>query len=143
MDRYAASRDPGDLRQSRDYYAEAFERAPDDYYTGTNAAAKSVFLGDLAKATEYASEVEKVVGSEARAGDYWWSATVGELFLIRKQFADAARIYAAAKAMAPRETASHESTWKQACRLMAHLSPSDEERAMVRAVFPDLPDCAN
>ncbi|MGA3072846.1 MAG: TRAFs-binding domain-containing protein [Bryobacteraceae bacterium] len=145
MDRYSASHDLNDLRQSRDYYAEAFERAPDDYYTGINAAAKSVLLGtsaDLEKADEYATKVQKVVGSEARAGDYWWSATVGEVSLIRKQYADAARAYAAAKAMAPKETGSHESTWKQACRLMAYLNPSDEERAMVRAVFTHLPDCS-
>jgi hypothetical protein len=44
--------------------------------------------------------------------------------------------------MAPKETGSHESTWKQACRLMAHLNPSAEERAMVRAVFAHLPDCS-
>jgi hypothetical protein len=33
-------------------YVQAFDAAPDDYYTGINAAAKSVFLGtpdDLAK----------------------------------------------------------------------------------------------
>jgi hypothetical protein len=83
MDRYSISRDLNDLRQSRDYYAEAFERAPDDYYTGINAAAKSVLLGtpqDLAKADEYAGKVQKLVGSEARAGDYWWSATVERCF---------------------------------------------------------------
>jgi tetratricopeptide (TPR) repeat protein len=146
MDRYATSHDSNDLRQSRDYYAEAFERAPDDYYTGINAAAKSVLLGtpeDLAKADDYATRVQKVVGSEARAGDYWWSATVGEVYLIRKQYTDAARVYAAAKAMAPKEIASHESTWKQACRLMARLNPSEEDRARVRSVFAHLPDCVS
>jgi hypothetical protein len=64
------------------------------------------------------------------------------VFLIRRQYADAARIYAGAKAMALKETGSHESTWKQACRLMGRLNPSDEERAMVRAVFTHLPDCS-
>ena len=145
MDRYAASRDMNDLRQSRDYYAEAFERAPDDYYTGVNAAAKSVLLGtpeDLAKADDYAARVQNVVGSEARAADYWWSATVGEVFLIRKQYAHAARVYAAAIGMALKETGSLESTWTQACRLMAKLNPSDQERRIVRAVFSHLPDCS-
>lgn len=33
-----------DLKQSRDLYIAAFERALDDYYTGINAAAKSVLL---------------------------------------------------------------------------------------------------
>jgi hypothetical protein len=45
MDRYDASGDLADLRQPRDLYAEAFEAARDDYYTGINAAAKSVLLG--------------------------------------------------------------------------------------------------
>ena len=43
MDRYSKSGDRADLEQSRDLYAEAFARATDDYYTGINAAAKSVF----------------------------------------------------------------------------------------------------
>jgi hypothetical protein len=33
MDRYDASGDLNDLRQSRDLYVEAFEAAQDDYYT--------------------------------------------------------------------------------------------------------------
>lgn len=43
MDRYTAFGDVNDLEQSRAYYEEAFEKAQDDYYTGVNAAAKSVF----------------------------------------------------------------------------------------------------
>ena len=56
MDRYAISGDIADLRNSRDLYAEAFSRAPDDYYTGINAASKSVLLGspaDLKAADQY------------------------------------------------------------------------------------------
>ncbi|HSO86601.1 MAG TPA: toll/interleukin-1 receptor domain-containing protein, partial [Draconibacterium sp.] len=45
MDRYAKSKETGDLKESRDLYAMAFRGAQDDYYTGINAAAKSVFLG--------------------------------------------------------------------------------------------------
>jgi tetratricopeptide (TPR) repeat protein len=42
MDRYNKSGERSDLEQSRDLYAEAFERATDDYYSGINAASKSV-----------------------------------------------------------------------------------------------------
>jgi tetratricopeptide (TPR) repeat protein len=144
MDRYTKSGDVSDLQQSRDLYAEAFERAPDDYYTGINAAAKSVFVGtpdDLNKAADYAERVQKIVGNAARAGDYWMTATVGEVFLIQKNYRDAARLYEMAVAMARKEIASHLSTWKQACRLMEKLRPSQEERSLVRQVFTHLPDC--
>jgi tetratricopeptide (TPR) repeat protein len=144
MDRYAKSGDISDLRQSRDLYAEAFDRAPDDYYTGINAAAKSVLLGssdDLNKAEDYAAKVQEIVKTEARAGDYWMTATVAEVFLIRRNYSDAARMYEAGVRMAPKETASHESTWRQACRLMQKLEPSAGEREYLRKAFHHLPDC--
>jgi TIR domain/MAP3K TRAFs-binding domain len=144
MDRYALSHDIADLRQSRDLYAEAFERAPDDYYTGINAAAKSVLLGStesISQADEYAAEVQQIVGTEPRAGDYWWTATVAEVVLIRKQYLDAGRLYDAAVRMAPKEIASHETTWRQACRLMQKLNPTADERRTVRDAFAHLPDC--
>ena len=67
-DRYRQSGDSSDLAQSRDLYAEAFERAQDDYYTGINAASKSVLLGtpeDL-RAEAYAARVQKIVGTEPK-----------------------------------------------------------------------------
>jgi tetratricopeptide (TPR) repeat protein len=145
MDRYRQSGDRGDLEQSRDLYAEAFERAGDDYYTGINAASKSVLLGtpgDLAKAEAYAARVQQIVGTEPRAGDYWMTATIGEVFLLMKKYEDAARLYKAAVATARAETASHQSTWTQACHLLEKLGPSGAERALIRAAFAHLPDCA-
>jgi len=144
MDRYNKSKDPSDLQQSRDLYAEAFQRAPDDYYTGINAAAKSVLLGtpeDIALGAKLADQVQKIVGTEPVAGDYWKTATVGEVYLLMKNYADAARLYKAAVAMARAETGSHESTWKQACLEMKQLQPTAEERALVRTAFANLPDC--
>lgn len=144
MDRYAKSGDVSDLQQSRDYYAEAFGRAADDYYTGINAASKSVLLGtpeDLAKAVDFAQRVQAVVGTEPKVGDYWMTATVGEVFLLMKNYTEAARLYKAAVAMARSETGSHQSTWTQACRLMAKLQPTGDERALVRSAFAHLPDC--
>jgi len=145
MDRYAKSGDIADLKQSRDLYVEAFERAPDDYYTGINAAAKSVLLGsseDLKQAEEYAAKVQEIVKTEARAGDYWMTATVAEVFLIRKNYTDAGRIYEAAVRIAPKEIGNHETTWKQACRLMQKLQPTTAERSLVRKPFMNLTDCA-
>jgi TIR domain len=141
MDRYAQSNDISDLVQSRDLYAEAFEKAPDDYYTGINAAAKSVFIGtpeDLQKANEYAIKVEGITGIEAVAGDYWKTATIGENFLIQKKYAAAAEMYKKAVAIARTEKASHESTFTQAKRLMEKLQPTDEERKMIADAFKHL-----
>src|SRR5262245_34437646 len=144
MARYRHSKLLGDLLQSRDYYAEAFEAAKDDYYTGINAAAKSVFLGspaDLERAAKVAADVQKIVGTEPHKGDYWMTATVAEVHLIMKRYEDAARVYGAAVAMARQEVDSHRSTWTQACNLMEKLRPSAEQRALVRGPFAHLPDC--
>lgn len=144
MDRYGQSGDKEDLRQSRDLYVEAFEAAKDDYYTGINAAAKSVFIGeeeDISKAAEYAERVQKIVGTESAPGDYWKTATVAETFLIQKKYEEAGRLYQDAVAAARSEIGSHKSTWTQACRLMNKLQPTAEQRARIRKAFQHLPDC--
>src|SRR5262249_36428005 len=131
MDRYGTSKDMSDLQQSRDLYAEAFQRAPDDYYTGINAAAKSVLLGtpeDIDRGGKLADQVQTIVGVDPVGVDYWKTATVGEVFLLKKDYANAGRLYTAAVNMARSEKGSHESTWKQACLEMQQLNPTPEER---------------
>jgi tetratricopeptide (TPR) repeat protein len=145
MDRHVKSGDRSDLEQSRDLYAEAFEHATDDYYTGINAASKSVLLDtpeNLSRASEYAARVQQIVGTEPHPGDYWMTATVGEAFLLMKKYEEAGRLYKVAVSMARSEKASHESTWLQACRLMEKLKPSAEQRSLVRSAFTHLPDCS-
>ena len=61
-DRYAQSGDLLHLRKARNLYAEAFDSTPSDFYTGVNAAANSVLLGELDVADKYAAAVEKLVG---------------------------------------------------------------------------------
>ena len=141
MDRYAKSNEVSDLEQSRDLYAEAFEKAPDDYYTGINAAAKSVFIGtdnDLQKAAGYAARVQQITGSEAIPGDYWKTATIAEVFLIQKKYKEAGEMYEKAVAIARSEKGSHESSYTQAKRLMDKLKPPVEEREMVEISFKHL-----
>jgi hypothetical protein len=142
MERYRMSGQMRDLKQSRDYYVEAFEGATDDYYTGINAATKSVLLGtdeDIARAAEIAARVQAIVGTEPHRDDYWKTATVAELHLIRHAYGNAARVYEAAVSMARRESGSLRTTWIQAADLMDKLQPTDEERARIRAAFADLP----
>ena len=66
-DRFAEFSDLLHLRKARNLYAEAFESTPSDYYTGVNAAANSVLLGELTVADTLAADVEKLVGP-SRAG---------------------------------------------------------------------------
>ena len=138
MDRYEETGDSLALRKSRDLYAEAFGAAPKDYYTGINAASKSVFLGELDEAEAYAAKVEAIVGAAAKPGDYWHTATVAEVQLIRRNFDAAAALYAAAVAMNPDELGSHESTWKQAKLLLDRLNPETAQRTAVAKVFAHL-----
>ena len=129
MDRYELDQDELSLRKSRDLYAEAFDAAHDDYYTGINAAAKSVFLStpaELGKAKEYAARVLDVVGTNPWPNDYWKTATVAEAFLLEKNYPRAAELYRTAVAMSPKETGSHGTSWTQARRLMGKLGATAE-----------------
>jgi tetratricopeptide (TPR) repeat protein len=141
MDRYDRTKQTHYLRQSRSYYASAFAAAQDDYYTGINAASKSVFLGtpdDLNKAMEYAKRVQDIVDHKIWPEDYWKTATVAEALLIQKQYQEAAHFYEEAVALAPNDRGSHETTWTQARRLMEKLEPSTEERALIAKPFEHL-----
>lgn len=141
MDRYNKTKNIIYLRNSRRLYAEAFETAQDDYYTGINAAAKSVFIGseaDLERAAEYAKRVRQIVGEKAHSGDYWKTATVAETFLIEKNFQKAAELYEAAVEMSPEEIGSHKSTFGQATLLMEKLQPTEVERNLINSAFAHL-----
>jgi tetratricopeptide (TPR) repeat protein len=137
MDRYTKDGKLSDLRQSRNYYAEAFERQPHDYYTGINAASKSVFLDEMDKALEYAKRVEGIVGVEEAKGDYWKTATVAEVMLIKGNFKGAAAMYQKAIDIAPNDTGSIKSTAKQALQLLEKLNGSGEDKKAVPDVFKD------
>jgi tetratricopeptide (TPR) repeat protein len=135
MDRYKISGNISDLRQSRNYYAEAFEKAPDDYYTGINAAAKSIMLGENDKGKSIAEKVELLVGNKAVPGDYWRTATIGEVMLIQKKYIEAAELYQQAIDIAPTEKGNHSSTAKQAALLLEKMGAGDEDKKKVLGVF--------
>lgn len=142
MDRYRATKDISMLRRSRDLYEEGFRKAPDDFYTGINAAAKSVLLAtdaDRTRGRNLAAEVEKIVGTEITPDmDYWKAATVAEVQLIQGKFDGAAQLYAEAIAKAPTEHGSRASSLKQALHLLDALSASPDQGAGVEAAFAHL-----
>ncbi|MFT2010973.1 TRAFs-binding domain-containing protein [Pontibacter sp. 13R65] len=138
MDRYNLSQDIKYLDQSRKYYAEAFERVGDDYYTGLNAAAKSVLLGtakDIQLADDYAQRTLTLVGTSPWANDYWKTATVAELLLIKKLYSEAGEMYAEAVRIEPESLGNHESTRNQAVKLLAKLGATESEKAEVLNAF--------
>jgi tetratricopeptide (TPR) repeat protein len=137
-DRYKASGSELHLRKSRDCYGHAFENAPKDYYTGINTASKSVLLGEADEAEKYATRVEEIVGTDKRPGDYWMTATVAEVQLIRQNYDRAAKLYSEAVAMTPEEIGSHKSTWNQAQLLMEKLETSGEKKAQAAKAFAHL-----
>jgi tetratricopeptide (TPR) repeat protein len=134
-DRYGVSKDVLHLRKARNLYAEAFESAPSDYYTGINAASNSVLLDELETAKRYAAAVERLVGTEARKNDYWATATVAEVQLLQGRFDRAAALYRAAVEDAPEAKGDHASTLGQATRLMDKMQVDAETRAAIESAF--------
>jgi tetratricopeptide (TPR) repeat protein len=135
MDRYKTSKKLRHLEKSRNLYQEAFDLNPRDYYTGINAASKSVFLGELNVAKELAEKVEAIVGKEAVPGDYWKTATIGEIQLIKGQYEKAAKIYRDAVLIDPEATGSHKSTLGQAKQLMEKLGTVEKQRMIIENAF--------
>jgi tetratricopeptide (TPR) repeat protein len=138
MDRFKLSGNISELRQSRNCYAEAFEKAPDDYYTGINAASKSVLLGELNIAKKIAEKVELIVGNKAIPNDYWQTATIAEVMLLQNKLRDASAMYQKAIDIAQTEEASHASTLKQAKLLLEKMGISEVEKQMVLSAFKRL-----
>src|SRR5262249_31999575 len=108
---------------------------PSDFYPGINAAAKSIFLDELDAGLKLAKEVERLVGTDSKSGDYWHTATVAEAQLIQRNFELAATRYEEAIAMAPGAVDDHRSTCKQARLLLKHLNATPEEAERVLGVF--------
>jgi hypothetical protein len=126
------------LEKSRDLYRDAFKRRPDDYYTGINAAAKSLLLGETDEAEELAQRVAELVGNEKVITDYWQTATAADAQLILRRYQDAARLYQSAVAAQPLAIASHRSTFDQVEELTTYLNPSDSELRALQRPFEHL-----
>jgi len=135
MDRYDKTKDRLHLLRARDLYRQAFEAAPKDYYTGINAASKSLLLGERDTAKQLAARVEKLVGTAAIPNDYWRTATIAEVQLLQGNYEQAAALYQSAVSAAPLERGSHESTWAAASRLLDCLEASADQKTLIRNVF--------
>jgi tetratricopeptide (TPR) repeat protein len=141
MDRY---RDTGDvlfLRKARNLYRLAFEHTPSNAYVGVNAASKSAMLGDREAAEMIAAQVEKLVGTNVTGGqNYWDSATVAEVQLLKGNWQLAANLFRTAVENHPSEAGSHASTFGQAKLLSERLGYPPECVRAIAAAFPTVPD---
>ncbi len=95
-------------------------------------------LGDLEAGKKFAEQVEKIVGDKPKANDYWMTATVAEVQLLKGDYARAAQLYEAAVLTEPESLGSHETSWKQAQFLMDKLMTPPDDRAQVGAAFKHL-----
>ena len=86
------------LLKSRDLYRQAFEAFPTDYYTGINAASKSLLAGEKETAAQIAERVQKIVGDTPVVDDYWRTATIAEALLLQGNVEAAAKIYTGRRA---------------------------------------------
>jgi Flp pilus assembly protein TadD len=136
MDRYNQTGERTFLLKSRDLYRQAFEAFPSDYYTGINAASKSLLAGEKETAAQLANRVQDLVGDKPIPDDYWKTATVAEVQLLQGNLDAAAQLYAAAVLAAPLDHGSHDSSHGQAKLLLAALGASDEQKAKIAAAFP-------
>jgi hypothetical protein len=135
MDRYSQSGNRLFLLKSRDLYRQAFEAVPSDYYTGINAASKTLLAGEKETAAQLAARVQEVVGDRPVANDYWKTATAAELQLLQAKYSEAAALYRAALIMAPADVASHEFSHAQARLLLQALGASHEQQALIDTAF--------
>lgn len=137
MDRYRQTNDRLYLLRARDLYRQAFEASPKDYYSGVNAASKSMLLGERDTALQLAARVEKITGTSPVPNDYWRTSTIAELQVLQSNFARAAELYECAVAGAPLETGSHRSSWDEASLLLNTLGASVQQAAAIRTALAE------
>jgi tetratricopeptide (TPR) repeat protein len=123
------------LRKSRELYRTAFQGDPKDYYTGINAASKSLFLGESPEATRLASEVLPLVSHATDAEDLWAASTLGEVYLLQKKLDAAVAQYQKVIDKHPNAAGDLKQTGQQAQRICEAHGLSPEETAKVLAPF--------
>src|SRR5207244_1698675 len=82
-----------DLRRSRELYRTAFQADPKSYYTGLNAAAKSLFLGETEEAESLSTAVLPLVKDASDGQDFWAACSLGQVYLMKREIASAVKIY--------------------------------------------------
>ncbi|WP_163988719.1 TIR domain-containing protein [Pyxidicoccus caerfyrddinensis] len=123
------------LRKSRELYRTAFQSDTKSYYTGINAAAKSLFLNELDEAARLAGEVLPLVKSATDGQDLWAACTLAEVHLLQRNVAEAAAQYQRVIDAHPTAVGDLDSTRGQAQRICTALGLSHDDAKKVLAPF--------
>ena len=123
------------LRRSRELYSTAFQGDPKSYYTGINAAAKSLFLGESEEAQRLAAEVLPLVKSASDGNDFWAACTLGDVYLLQRDVNAAAAQYQKVIDKHAGRIGDLAGTQQQATRICSALKLSEEETNKVLAPF--------
>ncbi len=128
------------LRKSRDLYLTVFQGDPRDYYTGINAASKSLFLGESEQAAGLASEVLPLVERADDGEDFWAGCNLGEVYLLQGEFERAAAQYQKVIDKHPAKVGGLEGTKLQAERICVARGVPEEVMKETLAPFELLSD---
>jgi tetratricopeptide (TPR) repeat protein len=123
------------LRKSRELYRTAFQGDPTNYYTGINAASKSLFLGEASESARLAGLVLPLVESARDGKDLWAGCTLAELHLLRRDLDAASIQYQQVIDTHPTKVGDLGSTREQAQRICEKLGLTEEETRRVMAPF--------
>jgi tetratricopeptide (TPR) repeat protein len=123
------------LRRSRELYRTAFQGDPKDYYTGINAATKSLFLDEPSEAARLAAEVLPLVQFARDGGDFWAGCTLGEIYLLQRDLSASAAQYQRVIDRHSGKTGDLAVTHHQATRICGKLGLTEEETRSVLAPF--------
>lgn len=123
------------LRRSRELYRTAFQADKTSYYTGINAAAKSLFLGEPDEAARIAALVEPLVKGANDGKDFWAGCTLAEIFLLQRKLPDAETQYQKMIDCFGERGGDLESTKNQARRVCEALKLTQSEADKVLAPF--------
>jgi tetratricopeptide (TPR) repeat protein len=123
------------LRKSRELYRTAFQANPSSYYTGINAASKSLFLGEADEAARLAALVLPLVKDAGDGRDYWAGCTLGEVLLLQRELDAAAAQYLKMIDTHPTRVGDLCGTRDQAARICKSLGLSEADTRKVMDPF--------
>jgi hypothetical protein len=123
------------LRKSRELYHTAFQADLKNYYTGINAASKSLFLGESEEAARLATEVLSLVEYASDGEDFWAGCTLGEVYLLQRKLELASTQYQKVIDKHLARVGDLGGTRQQATRICAEHRLSEEDTKMVLAPF--------
>ena len=123
------------LRRSRELYRTAFQGDEKNYYTGINAATKSLFLGEFSESERLASEVFPLVSAASDGNDFWAACTLGEIYLLQRNLEAAEKQYQKVIDKHSSKSGDLLGTHSQAKRICAALGLTEEESKKVLLPF--------